>query len=219
MDVASRSRSFVAFAGITAALVVVDRAALRGQIRYDVVDPAPEPAQTGPPAPRQPDAVVIEAARKTIAQDIDPKLPKATFEAWLRSVVGAQPAMTWEVNDCGEQTGNPALDRGRDFPMCVEIHVPLAPKRDLYLSLLMGTFAKGLGSGKPAFHHGSLNTPDGKSQDVRAPSDLPALLVKKKPTPGVGFLAQRGKRTPGASLKSGSIARLIARISSMPASP
>ena len=24
--------------------------------------------------------------------------------------------MQWEVNDCGEQTGDPALDRGRDIP-------------------------------------------------------------------------------------------------------
>jgi hypothetical protein len=141
-----------------------------------------DPAQTGPASPRQPDAVVIEAAKKAIAQDIDPKLPKTTFDAWLRGVVGVQPLMTWEVNDCGEQTGNPALDHGRDFPMCAEVHVVLGPNRDLRLSLAMGTFGKGLTKGKPALWMGSLQTPDGKSQEVRTLSDLPALLVKKEPS-------------------------------------
>jgi hypothetical protein len=42
---------------------------------------------------------------------IEAKMPRVTFEAWLRDLVGDKPAITWEVNDCGEQTGSPA-DRG-----------------------------------------------------------------------------------------------------------
>lgn len=133
-------------------------------------------AQTGPPAPRQPDAVVIQAARRSIVQDIDPKLPKTPLETWLRSVVGTQPTMKWGVTDCGEQSGNPAVDRGRDFPMCAEVMVSLSETRELVLEIAMGTFNKGLTGGKPVLFTGVLKTGD-KMQWIKTLSEVPTLLV------------------------------------------
>jgi hypothetical protein len=129
--------------------------------------------------PRQPDEVVILAAKRADVQEIDPKIdpkqPRLELEAWLRRVLGPQPRMTWEVNDCGEQSGNPAIDKGRDFPMCVEIHVALADKRDLYVSIMLGTFATGL-SGRPALRHAVVNAPDGRMTWIKTLSDVPAAI-------------------------------------------
>jgi len=131
-----------------------------------------------PQAARVPDATVIEAAKKTIVQDIEPKLPKMKFEEWLRGLVGPQPKMEWGVNDCGEQTGNPAQDKGRDFPMCAEVMVTLGTKHTLDLYIAMGTFGTGLGPKRVLFM-GLLSTPDGKQQWIKTLAEVPALLVKK----------------------------------------
>jgi hypothetical protein len=66
------------------------------------------------------DAEAIAAAKNASVQRIDPSLPDKPLEKWLREIVGHQARITWEVNDCGEQTGNPEDDKGRDFPMCIE---------------------------------------------------------------------------------------------------
>ena len=138
-----------------------------------------DPAQAGPPAPRQPDAVVIQAAKRSNVQDIDPKLKKMTFELWLRSVVGTQPTMKWGVTDCGEQTGNPAIDRGRDFPMCAEVTVSLSEERELVLEVAMGTFNKGLTGEKPGLFFGVLKTGD-KMQWIKTLSEVPTVLVGRQ---------------------------------------
>jgi hypothetical protein len=107
-------------------------------------------------ADRPADARTIERVKRAVVRDIDPALPPLRLEAWLADLAGPNVETKWEVNDCGEQTGNPELDRGRDFPMCVEAHLSLAQKRDLYLSLVVGTFTKGLTPGPPRFSYGCL---------------------------------------------------------------
>jgi len=71
------------------------------------------------------DAEAIATAKRTNVRQIEPSLPNRAFEPWLRGVTGARTEVRWEVNDCGEQTGDPALDKGRDFPMCAEAQVAL----------------------------------------------------------------------------------------------
>jgi hypothetical protein len=63
-------------------------------------------------------ARAVDAVKQVRVRVLEPALPAEPFEAWLRSVIGGQ--WTWEVNDCGEQTGDPAVDRQRDLPFCVE---------------------------------------------------------------------------------------------------
>ena len=100
------------------------------------------------------DTRAINRAKNVIVQDLDKALPRITFEAWLRGLVAPKSQMTWEVNDCGEQTGSPA-DRDRDLPICVEVEVGLPGNRQLFLSLGVGSVRRGL-AGTPAFHHGAL---------------------------------------------------------------
>jgi hypothetical protein len=78
-------------------------------------------------------------------------LPKVTLEFFLKYESTGAP-ITWEVNNCGEQTGNPETDQGRDFPMCVEADFD---KDHAAVSVLVsvGTFKKGP-SGVPELFSG-----------------------------------------------------------------
>lgn len=120
------------------------------------------------------DTKPIEIAKNTNVRQIEPSLPDQAFAPWLRGVVGAQAEVKWEVNDCGEQTGNPALDKGRDFPMCVEAQVNLVGKRRLFVSLSVGTFKNGAKNGPASFRHAVIMEPDGSLTWVKSLSRLPA---------------------------------------------
>lgn len=52
-------------------------------------------------------AAAINAAKNSIARDMNKTLPQVTFEAWLQGLAGTQAVLNWSVTDCGEQTGNP----------------------------------------------------------------------------------------------------------------
>ena len=92
------------------------------------------------------DAEVIRYARSLPVSRIEPGMPKQRLDTWLRKILGRNLPLKWEVNDCGEQTGTP-VDRGRDFPMCVEA---TAETLDVFftVSLMVGTFRRGV-SGTP----------------------------------------------------------------------
>ncbi len=114
----------------------------------------------------------IEKAQSTPVQQLDPALPPTPLAAWLNSIALPSSEVTWEVNDCGEQTGGPA-DRGRDFPACVEAIFAVAPKIRAHVSVVLGTFKQGV-IGQPRLfqlfvEHG------GRSQGMQRLSDLPAL--------------------------------------------
>ena len=122
-------------------------------------------ALTSPPGPlEQVEVKAIEAARNSNVHQMEPSLPYKPFEKWLRGVVGTQVDIKWEVNDCGEQTGDPSLDKGRDFPICAEAQMALGENRRLSVSLSVGTFKNGVATGPARFSsavitesHGSLN--------------------------------------------------------------
>ena len=77
---------------------------------------------------------------------LDPALPSQRFEEWFRQTMGPEDSYTWELNDCGEATGNPATDRQRDMPLCVEVraHGPQEREMDTSVMLQVGTERKGL---------------------------------------------------------------------------
>ena len=107
------------------------------------------------------DAKAIAAAGNTSVRRIEPSLPNQAFARWLRDLVGAQAEIKWEVNDCGEQTGDPASDKGRDFPMCAEAQVALAGNRRVSVSLSVGTFKTGVGTGPASLAQAVIIEPDG----------------------------------------------------------
>ena len=122
------------------------------------------------------DAEAIEAAKNTSVRQIEPSLPDKAFAVWLRNLMGAQADIKWEVNDCGEQTGNPLLDKGRDFPMCVEAQVTLGEKRRLFVILSVGTFKTGVKSGPARFFYAVILEPDGSRNWVKNLSGVPEAI-------------------------------------------
>jgi hypothetical protein len=124
-----------------------------------------------------PQAAAISAAKNAVVQDMEKTLPRATFEAWVQGLVGAQAALKWSTNDCGEQTGNPAVDRGRDVPICAEVQVVVAGGRRLSLSLMVGSTSRGLTVGPPMFRQGNISGPNNSAMiSIEKLSDVPKVI-------------------------------------------
>ena len=121
------------------------------------------------------DAVLIEAVRSTVAHEIDPLLPSMSFEQWLNGMFGSQTRMQWEINDCGEQTGDPAVDRGRDLPNCAQLQAELPGRRTLILALSAGSQRK-QPAGAPGYRFGVLIRPDGSRVEVHRLTDLASVI-------------------------------------------
>src|SRR5262245_7481516 len=67
------------------------------------------------------DSVIIETVKHIPVSRLDSTLSDTMFETWIRQFVGDSTMLRWEVNDCGEQTGIPAVDTANDLPTCVEV--------------------------------------------------------------------------------------------------
>ena len=121
------------------------------------------------------DTAAINAARQVVVRDIDPVLPRESFETWLRGVVGTEATMKWEVNDCGEQTGGPKQDQGLDFPMCAEVQVGLEGQRELHVSFAVGSFKKGVG-GVPQFWAAYVRKAGGSPGWIKSLAAIPSAI-------------------------------------------
>jgi hypothetical protein len=130
------------------------------------------------PPPTKQEQAAIEHTKKQLVSSIDQNLPKVTLDFFLQYESEGAP-ITWEVNDCGEQTGDPATDRERDIPMCVEADFD---KNHAAVSIMIavGTFKTGP-SGVPELFSLSITEQDGKSRPVRHLSDLPKELHRPLP--------------------------------------
>jgi hypothetical protein len=93
------------------------------------------------------DQAAVRYARSFPVSKLERGLPSQRFDLWLRKLAGKRARISWEVNDCGEQTGSPA-DRGRDVPMCVEA-TALSFDLHISVSLGIGTFRRGINSPRP----------------------------------------------------------------------
>ncbi|WP_303909533.1 hypothetical protein [Thiohalomonas denitrificans] len=120
------------------------------------------------------EARLVEAAKGAQVKTFDPALGPITMDRWVSSVATPRSSIYWEVNDCGEQTGSPA-DRGRDFPACVEAIFFVVPDTEAHVSIIVGTFHKGL-TGKPQFLQAYLER-HGRYREVRKLSEI-ALIAK-----------------------------------------
>jgi hypothetical protein len=122
------------------------------------------------------DARAIAAAKNTSVHRLDPSLPERPLEKWLRDVVGPQSQITWEVNDCGEQTGNPEADKGRDFPICAEAKVTLKQKSTLYVSVSVGTLNTGVQPGSVGLAYVVIMEPGGSTRPIKKLSQVPEAI-------------------------------------------
>jgi hypothetical protein len=80
---------------------------------------------TSPGDREEREAQIIAAARRVNVHDLDVALRTQALDTWLARVVGSRGSIRWEVNDCGEQTGNPA-NTPVDFPVCAEAVIALS---------------------------------------------------------------------------------------------
>ncbi len=119
----------------------------------------------------------LQRAKSALVSSLDSSLPKVSLEFFLNYESGGAD-IRWEVNDCGEQTGNPATDRGTDSPMCVEADFT-KDRTDVTVMVSVGTFQKGP-SGKPALFGVTVHGPSGRVHSLRL-GDLPKELHRPAP--------------------------------------
>ena len=120
------------------------------------------------------DAAAINAAKQAVVRTIDPALPPISFEAWLRGVVGTDATTKWEVNDCGEQSGD-GKQQSRDFPMCAEAQVDLGSQRTLHVSIGVGSVTQGVG-GAPTFRMAYITTAGNSPEWIRSLAGIPSAI-------------------------------------------
>ena len=88
---------------------------------------------------------VVAYAKAVQVSAIDAALPPGlTLAEWIAA--RAQGGLvTWESNDCGEQTGDPVTTPS-DFPICAEAQFKTCAGLAASLSVVVGTFRRGIGS-------------------------------------------------------------------------
>jgi hypothetical protein len=133
-------------------------------------------AQSSPADKRE--KAVIQRAKNLLVSSLDNSLPKVTLEFFLQYEAGDAP-IRWEVNDCGEETGNPTMDRGRDFPMCVEADFDVNHQAVSVL-VSVGTFKKGT-SGVPILFSLTITGVSGVVRTLHHLGDLPMELHRPLP--------------------------------------
>jgi hypothetical protein len=84
-----------------------------------------------------------ERVKKLLVSTLDPALPRESLATWITRVAGPKGKVFWEVNDCGEQTGDPARDEGRDLPACVQASLFVPDGREFGVLISVGTWEKG----------------------------------------------------------------------------
>ena len=96
---------------------------------------------------------LLAAAKSTLASQIEPGLPEEPIEYWLQSIVEKDAVWSWELNDCGEQSGNPEIDKDRDMPICGGIEVT-ENERVIYLYFLIGFNETGIAGSRELYFAG-----------------------------------------------------------------
>lgn len=120
----------------------------------------------------------IARAKKIQVSTIDARLPKVTLEFFLHYESEGAP-IHWEVNDCGEQTGNPSVNQERNFPTCVEADFDVH-HRSVSVMIAVGT-SNQKDRDTPGFFGGTITNSDGTSRTIQRLGDLPAQLRRFLP--------------------------------------
>ena len=126
-------------------------------------------------ASAQPDDRLVGRVQQIQISRLDSALPPISLVKWLRIEAGADAEVSWEVNDCGEETGTPA-DRGRNLPICVEADAHMKDRRLIVLMVAVAPSKLGA-EAKPVLYFGQLVTPHA-TITLRRLGDLPPALIK-----------------------------------------
>ena len=126
-------------------------------------------------------ANLIRQVQEMSVSQLDPALPHVSLEKWLRIEAGADAEFRWEVNQCGEPTAT-AVERGHDFPVCVEGQSDMKDRRTIVVRISVGGFKEGA-SGKPTVQLAQLVTLN-TTINLHQLSDLPLALIRAhRPVP------------------------------------
>ena len=128
------------------------------------------------PATMEKDA--IQRAKSVMVSSLDSSLPKVSLEFFLKYEAAGAP-IDWKVTDCGEEHGNPANDRGRDFPVCVEADFVIKNGVSVAVFVSVATLAKG--SAAPKFLSAVITDPTGVSHSLHRLGDLPMQIHRPVP--------------------------------------
>ena len=118
------------------------------------------------------DRRMIAYAKNLPASKLDSQLPNQRFASWFRSLVRIGTKITREINDCGEQSGNPRDGSSINPPLCAQAHANLADGRQVYVLIGVGTHKAGI-KGRPTIwwisidDHGTVKSP-GKLHELVA---------------------------------------------------
>ncbi len=114
----------------------------------------------------------LDKGQNVLISTFDSALPKVTLKYFLESESdGAK--IEWEVNDCGEQTGDPAVDHDRDVPTCVEASFTLKDKRTVDVMVAVGSEKTGIAT-KPTLFSCTITDENG-TRSVKL-IELPAKI-------------------------------------------
>ena len=119
----------------------------------------------------------VAFAKLLLARDYDASLPAQPIEQWLASTLpqGMTPAWGEHITDCGEQTGDPAIDKERDMPLCAEVELKQKEKTIGYLMLMVGTEKKGRLRNGAGLYFGNIKR-NNETVWIKKLSELPARL-------------------------------------------
>ena len=146
--------------------------------------------------------VATQRAKGLIVSSFDRSLPNVSLEFFLKYESGDAP-IKWEVNDCGDQTENPAPDDRRDPPTCVEADLEAKDRTAVTVLVSVGAL-KGGPPGVPALLRVTITDPSGISRPLRHLGDLPMELQRPAPRlprdlpDPVGALSSVRNRRPSA---------------------
>ncbi len=133
-----------------------------------VFDALTAAAQTDPKA----DDAVIARVKNTMVSQLQPGMQKVTLEYYLQTQSGAGATIKWEVNDCGDQTGDPANRDITDPPICVEADVTNQRGATAYLFIAVGSAKTGV-KGKPRLFSISFKDSKGNMKELRRIGQIP----------------------------------------------
>lgn len=115
----------------------------------------------------------VADTQRTLASELDDKLPRLPFTEWFGKVVGPGAGVIWQLSECGELV-EASSNATVDARACVEVNTIISDGRKVIVMIAVGTFKKGV-TGAPAFHFGVIEQ-KGELLPIRRLRDLQQLL-------------------------------------------
>jgi hypothetical protein len=122
---------------------------------------------------KSPEELAIERVQKVVVRTVDGSLPERTLQSWLKEVFGPTASIRWDLGDCGDQMGTPAVieRQSRTVPTCVDASVALDARRVLHLLFLVDLPKGGARSLPPVFSQGVVMEGENSTRTIKSLSE------------------------------------------------